>query len=227
MEPTKKCTGCNTNKPITHFVKCKDKSKAGKLGVSSRCKPCRNLQTIKWRLLNKEKLKRDNKTRYWKNRDAQLEYCKKWRAQNKERVKFLKDKWKKENPIKHKAMVRASNKKNSVSKSLRDKEYRKLNPEKISAHMKNRKARARMATAKSIQTSALVSLFKPNCEYCGVPTPKPTLDHVVPLKNGGKHEISNLKSVCLSCNASKGSKSLGDFIKYKQDICEPLIIKLT
>ena len=33
-----------------------------------------------------------------------------------------------------------------------------------------------------------------------------TLDHLVPLSLGGKHERANVKTACLSCNSSKGNR---------------------
>ena len=54
-----------------------------------------------------------------------------------------------------------------------------------------------------------------NCKYC-----KNTasisffvLDHVVPIKNGGKDELSNLQAICHRCNSAKGDKLESDFLK--------------
>jgi 5-methylcytosine-specific restriction endonuclease McrA len=33
-----------------------------------------------------------------------------------------------------------------------------------------------------------------------------TIDHVIPVRAGGGNEITNLQSLCLSCNCKKGSK---------------------
>lgn len=47
------------------------------------------------------------------------------------------------------------------------------------------------------------------CQYCGA-TADLTLDHVIPKAKGGKSTWRNLVAACDSCNAQKGSMSLGD-----------------
>lgn len=39
------------------------------------------------------------------------------------------------------------------------------------------------------------------------------LDHIVPLSKGGKHSITNAIILCTSCNSSKGSKNLENWLK--------------
>lgn len=44
-----------------------------------------------------------------------------------------------------------------------------------------------------------------------VPHPKaPTLDHVVPLAQGGTHEPSNCRTACFLCNSLKGDRGGGE-----------------
>jgi len=43
---------------------------------------------------------------------------------------------------------------------------------------------------------------KGRCFYCGQKA-RLSLDHVIPLALGGKHEKANLVMACLSCNSSK------------------------
>jgi len=45
------------------------------------------------------------------------------------------------------------------------------------------------------------------CLACGS-TEHVTMDHVVPLSRGGRHEIANTQPLCASCNASKGTKTI-------------------
>ena len=63
------------------------------------------------------------------------------------------------------------------------------------------------------------------CEYCknamcydDYESPRlATLDHKVPLCNGGTHKSDNIVICCLSCNTLKGSKSLIEFDKLLND----------
>jgi 5-methylcytosine-specific restriction enzyme A len=40
------------------------------------------------------------------------------------------------------------------------------------------------------------------CQSCGQ-TKKLSIDHIIPLANGGSNDISNLQTLCGSCNSSK------------------------
>lgn len=50
------------------------------------------------------------------------------------------------------------------------------------------------------------------CVYCGNGE-KLSIDHVVPLVKGGSNDPSNLVTACLSCNLSKGAKSVDEWRK--------------
>lgn len=63
-----------------------------------------------------------------------------------------------------------------------------------------------------------------HCNHCGVrmtqgypvtPSNK-TIDHDVPLSRGGKHILSNITIMCLSCNSSKQARTLEEFAKVKK-----------
>ncbi|MFD2093408.1 HNH endonuclease [Blastococcus deserti] len=41
------------------------------------------------------------------------------------------------------------------------------------------------------------------CAYCGKRTPRPHMDHVVPLARGGRHAPANVVPACAACNVSK------------------------
>jgi 5-methylcytosine-specific restriction endonuclease McrA len=47
------------------------------------------------------------------------------------------------------------------------------------------------------------------CQYCysKFPEKKLTIDHVVPLSKGGRHEWTNVVTACSKCNNRKGDKS--------------------
>ena len=51
-----------------------------------------------------------------------------------------------------------------------------------------------------------------SCVYCGE-SGKLTLDHVVPVASGGCNSHTNLVTSCLTCNSSKGKKSIKAFAK--------------
>jgi 5-methylcytosine-specific restriction endonuclease McrA len=53
----------------------------------------------------------------------------------------------------------------------------------------------------------LVRRYDGRCAYCNVQC-DPHMDHVIPLKLGGRHSIGNILPACQSCNSSKGARLL-------------------
>jgi 5-methylcytosine-specific restriction endonuclease McrA len=49
---------------------------------------------------------------------------------------------------------------------------------------------------------------KYQCQSCGKTSLETNLsiDHIIPLSRGGKNDISNLQTLCLTCNQSKTNK---------------------
>ncbi len=52
------------------------------------------------------------------------------------------------------------------------------------------------------------------CKYCGKQLTRftATLDHVVPVVEGGENTYGNLITACLSCNSQKNRRPVGDFL---------------
>lgn len=50
------------------------------------------------------------------------------------------------------------------------------------------------------------------CQYCGRKAPDVVLhvDHINPVKRGGKNDIMNLVTSCMDCNLGKGAKTLSE-----------------
>lgn len=51
------------------------------------------------------------------------------------------------------------------------------------------------------------------CLYCAKELKIKSLDHIVSLKHGGRHERSNLRWICQGCNQLKGQLLEQDFIR--------------
>ncbi|MCS6958687.1 MAG: HNH endonuclease [Pseudanabaenaceae cyanobacterium SKYGB_i_bin29] len=51
------------------------------------------------------------------------------------------------------------------------------------------------------------------CCSCGA-TKDLTIDHIIPLAKGGTNDISNLQTLCLSCNARKNDRYDPRFRRY-------------
>ena len=51
------------------------------------------------------------------------------------------------------------------------------------------------------------------CHYCGGSANQ--VDHIIPRKQGGSNELSNLVAACSSCNASKNDRTPKEWEEYK------------
>ena len=92
----------------------------------------------------------------------------------------------------------------------RNREWRKLNPEKVLAKNQRRRASKAKVVVENVAPSAIYERDAGICQLCKKPVEreKMTLDHVVPLSKGGPHTFGNLQLAHRSCNSSKGAKLL-------------------
>lgn len=70
-----------------------------------------------------------------------------------------------------------------------------------------------MASRKPISKKRRFDVFKRDgftCQYCGATPPSVLLhvDHIVPVKEGGGNEETNLVTACQNCNLGKAAESL-------------------
>ena len=50
------------------------------------------------------------------------------------------------------------------------------------------------------------------CRYCGSDEEPLHIDHIIPRKVGGTHDLDNLQVLCKPCNLRKSSKDEGVFL---------------
>jgi 5-methylcytosine-specific restriction endonuclease McrA len=196
---TKKCTQCGKMKSVSDFYK----NKTHKDGLDSQCKECVRENVRKYRVSNPEKIKQNKiewvKSNPEKRRAIGLAYY--------YRHRVLKGKAPLIDPeIKRRKAVE------------RTRAWIKKNPERRQEQQRNRRAkkRANGGIVKAAEWLALKAKYNYTCLRCGRREPDITLtlDHVLPLAMGGKHEIGNAQPLCYSCNASKQAKH----IDYRKDV---------
>uniref|UniRef100_A0A6H1Z9B6 Putative homing endonuclease n=1 Tax=viral metagenome TaxID=1070528 RepID=A0A6H1Z9B6_9ZZZZ len=57
------------------------------------------------------------------------------------------------------------------------------------------------------QWLSILKAYAGLCAYCGEEMEKVSMDHVVPLARGGRHEPENVVPACLSCNQHKNYRT--------------------
>ena len=50
------------------------------------------------------------------------------------------------------------------------------------------------------------------CQICGIDEGEMHIDHIIPRKAGGTHDLDNLRVLCKSCNLRKGALNDGVFL---------------
>ncbi len=82
----------------------------------------------------------------------------------------------------------------------------KENPQKKAVQSARRRARkmAALGAFTAAEWAERLRLFGGFCAYCDQPAE--SIDHVIPLVEGGSNDILNLVPACRSCNSSKGDR---------------------
>lgn len=193
----KQCTKCFEWKSKTEF----HKHKGRKDGLSNICKSCNKRHANEW---------------YYANKEKALVTCRNWALANTEKVRETHKRWRENNPEQWRKVVsKATNK------------WRESNPEKsheVSRNWKtknveknlqiNRNYRAKKSgnggTITEKEWQSLKKIYNYTCLCCKRKEPeiKLTLDHVKPLKLGGKNIIDNAQPLCSLCNSRKGAKEI-------------------
>lgn len=182
------------------------------------CKQCARNRTKKWRIDNPVRRAELDRKRYHANRKKYQRLAKKWRQNNKDKISEKNKKWRDENPDylkdyyqKNKKELYQKNRKRVKENRERNREYKrkwkKKNPEQNKIDKHKRRARKNKAggyfTIKEWQQ--LCNKYDNKCLCCGKKR-KLTVDHIVPIANGGTSNISNIQPLCGICNSKKGIK---------------------
>lgn len=213
MSKTKVCTKCKNELLLGLF----GKDKKAKDGLAYSCKECyrqyyRNVRkqkleyARKYRAENKEKIALWKKEHYENNKEEINRYKKEWYQKNKEHVLQRMKEYRTENHEEIKRRKRIYNFKNPGNGNIRAQRYRT-------------RKRSLPSTFTQEQWNEALEFFNNSCAYCGT-TEDVNLqlyneslhqDHFVPLSKGGEYTHNNIVPSCKRCNVSKSNK---DFFKW-------------
>jgi 5-methylcytosine-specific restriction endonuclease McrA len=123
--------------------------------------------------------------------------------------------WIKNNPEKYKAINKKNGSKWAKNNPEKNREkvnqWAKDNPEKVSNKYHKRKATLNKNESFYVSDDFMKNLYKSNCINCNN-SENIEADHIIPISRGGIHGESNLQPLCKSCNTSKGSKTMTEWL---------------
>lgn len=113
--------------------------------------------------------------------------------------------------------------KNRTNKGLSKEDIiRKKNHRKFLQRMYDLKRREfgklKKETIREVYKKNIKKYNRLTCVYCLnhiIKRSDSSLDHIIPLANGGNHHKTNLNISCKKCNSTKGKKELTEFLKYQ------------
>lgn len=174
-----------------------------------------------------DKYKKYMKTWRNNNKDKMDEHARRSRINNRD-AKILRDTtYRRDNPHKVKAGIRAWVKKNPDKIKIIGRAWRRRHPEKVA--IKGREDAARRRAAGGIFKKGYISdlLVKQGgvcaesaCRHSIAMLPsglerKAHLDHIIPISRGGDSRPENLQFLCAYCNYSKGNKLPEEWAAYR------------
>lgn len=143
----------------------------------------------------KEKL---SGTWYERNRESFLEKCRQRKRELREA-----------NPESYRAAERERERK----KRLSNPDHYRLK-EAAKRHRRRARMRGQESTLTTADLSDLRAKYGKKCAICGVKG-KLTIDHIVPIAAGGKHEARNIQFLCGPCNSHKRDLPMEDFARSR------------
>ena len=182
------------------------KNKNGTTRLSRKCKECSKKYGKQWYDDHKEQRSEHDKIYYQEHKERKKETSKVWYQNNREkRLEY----WQEYSKSEHGKQVIAA--------------------KKFNTHNKRRlwkQEQGKGITAE--QYREVMSFFDWKCAYSGEKLKKDTrtLDHIIPLKQGGDHEIWNLVPMTRSLNSSKCAKDMLEWYKEQDFYSEARLAKI-
>ena len=123
---------------------------------------------------------------------------KKWRQENKEEIKAYK---------KERLTNSKTRKIDRAGANRRSRTYYQNNKQKCFDHVSRRRARVKKSYQEKVDRLKIAERDKWICHICGkkVNRKNMSIDHLIPISQGGEHSKKNVKLAHLSCNQSRGA----------------------
>lgn len=202
---TKRCSTCGEVKLVDQF----NKHTKSKDGLKSYCKQCRSNEYHR----NKDRYSETNRQWAEAHPGFWTAYRRKWNKNNRERYLNTARRF----YYRHREKCLAYW--NERPEQRREYHRRWRDNNRAMHNSKEQRRRARKAAVGGSYTAeewiTLCNQYGNKCLACGKAEGL-TVDHVIPLKRGGRNDISNLQPLCRSCNSRKGSRVIDYRIRKEQ-----------
>ena len=203
----KTCTKCGETKPTTEFYK----DSAARDGLRCDCKSCKKASDKARYEANPEKKKAYGKAYYEANKEKVKALHKTYREANKEKIKADGKAYREANREKILAQKKAHYEANREKIIAQKKAYYKTPAGKFSEYSKGAKVRG---IPFLIEFQQFEGLWQKPCFYCGAEIKTIGLDRI---DNDGPYHIDNVVPCCWSCNNSKGTLPLEEWLERRND----------
>jgi 5-methylcytosine-specific restriction endonuclease McrA len=159
------------------------------------CKNCIAAYNKRYRETHKEEVQAEKREWYLANKKAIIEKIALWRIQN---------------PEKRKKQDRKYREVHSESERERHRKYDAEYPEKKRMRMLARryKKKTNGGSLSPKEWQEVLNKYGNKCLGCGATGVKLEVDHVIPIKLGGRHAADNVQPLCRSCNAHKSAHTI-------------------
>lgn len=186
---TKQCYVCGHEKPLSDF----HADRKGRHGKASRCKQCAIAAACAWQKHNRERVNAKNIKWKHDHRDEVLRSGSIYRARYPERR------------LESTRLYRETHRER-VRLSARN--WQRNNPDKVNAIWHARRARLLSAFDEVIDRAFVWMRDGGKCHICGgTCDPKSWhMDHIIPLRHGGRHNAMNVAVSHPECNRKKGAR---------------------
>lgn len=188
---TKRCTQCHQVKPLSEFRTDKRASD----GRRSECAECTREYKREWRRRNIEKVHAYHRQWYKENKEKAQHHKEKWRLKNPNYDTEQSRQWRIAHPKQYKKTRHAYFERTREAHRQRERAYR---------------ARKQDATVEDVTARGwleIVQAYDSRCVYCGEVCDSPSMDHVIPISQGGAHSYDNILPACLDCNRKKAART--------------------
>ena len=153
----------------------------------------------------------------WKDEKQTKAYRRTYYLANREKIRRRNEAWRKANPDKKRTHDKQYRKVHRESLHIKGKLYWKRNPEKAREISRKHQALKRTTQIEPINEKIVYLRDGWTCQPCKkrvdkrfkFPSPMSgSLDHIVPLSEGGSHTYNNVQLAHFICNISKQAKTL-------------------